>query len=470
MLVMDVVLLSRLQFAVATMFHFLFVPLTLGLSILVALMESIYVKTDDEEYKRMAKFWGKIFLINFSVGIVTGSPSVQFGTNAGYSRYVGDVFGSLLAIEATVAFFVESTFIAIWVFGWNKVSPRIHAACIWLVAAASTGSAYWILVANTWMQNPVGYMIRGGRAELEDFLAVLTQPYAIWTFLHTTFAGYIVAGFFVMGVSAYHLLRKSNVSLFSKSFRIALIFALIFSVGEVIVGDFQGKKMGQFQPSKLAAVESQWETVRGAPFSMLLIPDEANERNSLEMFQIPKFLSYLVYDHWDAEIKGLKAWPIEDRPPVTLTFWSFRLMVGLGFLFALLNGHWLVQEKQTGDRSLVFEDYAVRDPAAVCCRRVGLDREGGGTPALDSLRRNENHRCGFTNTGFACVGIVGCFCNTLFTAWTYCICSDGESRSQGPPRASGRVTGQERRLNHAGNHMVFAMGPVVGHILHAGRL
>jgi cytochrome d ubiquinol oxidase subunit I len=339
MVVMDVVLLSRLQFAVATMFHFLFVPLTLGLSILVALMESIYVKTDDEEYKRMAKFWGKIFLINFAVGIVTGiTLEFQFGTNwAGYSRYVGDIFGSLLAIEATVAFFLESTFIAIWVFGWNKVSPKLHAACIWLVAIAATMSAYWILVANSWMQHPVGYAIRNGRAELVDFLAVITQPFAIFTYLHVTFAGYIVAGFFVMGVSAYHILRKSHVSFFSKSFRIALIFTLVFSIGEVIVGDLHGKVMGKTQPEKLAAIESQWETAKGVPFSMLLIPDEANERNSLEMFQIPKFMSWLVYDHWDAEVKGLKEWPKGDRPPVTLTFWSFRIMVGLGFLFALLT-------------------------------------------------------------------------------------------------------------------------------------
>lgn len=336
---MDVVFLSRLQFAVATMFHFLFVPLTLGLSILVAIMESMYVKTDDGEYKRMAKFWGKIFLINFAVGIVTGiTLEFQFGTNwAGYSKYVGDIFGSLLAIEATVAFFLESTFIAIWVFGWNKVSPRLHAACIWVVAIAASTSAYWILVANSWMQHPVGYTIRAGRAELVDFLAVITQPFAILTYLHATFAGYIVAGFFVMGVSAYHLLRKSNVSFFSKSFRIALVFALIFSIGEVIVGDFHGKEMGKTQPEKLAAAESLWETAKGVPFSMLLIPDEANERNSLEMFQIPKFMSWLVYEHWDAEIKGLKDWPKEDRPPVTLTFWSFRIMVGLGFLFALLT-------------------------------------------------------------------------------------------------------------------------------------
>ncbi len=336
---MEALLLSRLQFAVATMFHFIFVPLTLGLSILLAIMETLYLRTGDEEYKRMTQFWGKIFGINFVVGVVTGlTLEFQFGTNwAGHSKYVGDIFGSLLAIEATVAFFLESTFIAIWFFGWKKLSPKAHAACIWLVAIASNMSAYWILVANSWMQYPIGYTIRGGRAELVDFWAIITQPFAIFTYLHATFAGSIVAGFFVMGVSAYHLLKKSHVSFFTKSFRIALIWAFIFSVGEVIVGDLSGKLVSAKQPEKLAAMEAQWETVKGAPFSMLLIPDQAGERNIVEAIQIPKFLSWIAKDDWDAEIRGLKSWPKEDRPPVTLVFGSFRLMVGLGFLFPLLT-------------------------------------------------------------------------------------------------------------------------------------
>ncbi len=336
---MDVVWLSRLQFCTATMFHFLFVPLTLGLGFLVAIMETIYVRRGDEQYKRMAKFWGKIFLVNFAVGIVTGiTLEFQFGTNwAGYSKYVGDVFGSLLAIEATVAFFLESTFIGIWVFGWKKVSPKFHAACIWLVAIAANLSAYWILVANSWMQHPVGFVIRGGRAELTDFWAVITQPFAIYTYLHVTFAGYIVGGFFVMAVSAYHLLRKTHTDFFTKSFRIALVFALIFSVGEVIVGDLHGKVMAETQPAKLAAVEAHWETARGVPFSMFLVPDVAGERDLVALGNIPKFMSWLVYGDWNAEIKGLKEWPKEDRPPVNLVFWSFRFMVGLGFLFVLLT-------------------------------------------------------------------------------------------------------------------------------------
>ncbi|MCX5862860.1 MAG: cytochrome ubiquinol oxidase subunit I [Desulfomonile sp.] len=363
---MDVVMLSRLQFAVATLFHFLFVPLTLGLSILVAIMETFYVRTGNEEYKKMAKFWGKLFLINFVVGVVTGlTLEFQFGTNwAGYSKYVGDIFGSLLAIEASVAFFLESTFIAVWAFGWKKLSPKFHAACIWIVAIASNMSAFWILVANSWMQHPVGYAIRNGRAELTDLWAIVSQPFAILTYLHTTFAGYLVAGFFVMGISAYHILRTSNVVFFTKSFRIALVFTFIFAVSEAFVGDLHGREMALVQPEKLAAVEAQWETRKGAPFSMLIVPDEANQRNLVEMFQIPKFLSRLVYGDWNAEVRGLKSWPIEDRPPVTLVFGSFRIMVGLGFLFVLLAFIGLLQRNrlESSPRYLRIMMYAIPLP------------------------------------------------------------------------------------------------------------
>lgn len=341
---MDALWLSRLQFAAATGFHFLFVPLTLGLSILIAIMETQYVRTGDEEYRSMAKYWGKIFLINFVVGVVTCiTLEFQFGTNwAGYSKYVGDIFGSILAIEATVAFFLESTFVAVWAFGWDHVSAKMHAVAIWLVAIASNLSAYWIIQANSWMQHPVGYAIQNGRAELTDFWAVVTQPFGIIAFLHTVMAGFLVGSFFVMGVSAYHLLRKNRVSFFTKSFRIAVTVAFAVAILEVGVGDFHGKEMAAAQPAKLAAVEAVWETQRGAAFSMLLVPDEANERNSIEALQIPKFLSRLALGDWNAEFRGLKSWPKEDRPPVSIVFWSFRLMVGLGFLFILLAGFgWL---------------------------------------------------------------------------------------------------------------------------------
>ena len=196
---MDVVLLSRLQFAVAVFFHFIFVPLTLGITVLLAIMETAYVKTGDEMYKRMVKFWGKLFIINFVLGIVTGiTLEFQFGTNwSKYSTFVGDIFGSLLAIEATVAFFLESTFVAVWIFGWEKVSQKVHCAAIWLVAFASNISALWIILANGFMHNPVGYVMRNGRAELEDFGAVLSNPYAWGQYFHTVSSSWMLAGFLI---------------------------------------------------------------------------------------------------------------------------------------------------------------------------------------------------------------------------------------------------------------------------------
>ncbi len=336
---MDVLMLSRLQFAAATFFHFLFVPLTLGLSILIAIMETIYVRTGDEDYRRMAKFWGKIFLVNFAVGVVTGiTLEFQFGTNwSRYSRYVGDVFGSLLAIEATLAFFLESTFIAVWAFSWDRLSPRFHAVCIWLVAFASNLSALWILIANSWMQHPVGYVLRNGRAEMDDFLAVVTQRFAIQQFIHTVSGAYILAGFFVMGISAYHLLRRQNTTFFTKSFRLALGFALIFSLVEIVQGDLHGAEVARIQPTKLAAMESFWDTQAGAPMYLFLIPDPDHEKNLMEFGRIPSGLSMLAYRDPHAVVKGLKDFPKPDRPPVILTFIAFRLMVGLGFLFVLLT-------------------------------------------------------------------------------------------------------------------------------------
>jgi cytochrome d ubiquinol oxidase subunit I len=335
---MDVLFLSRLQFAAATMFHFIFVPLTLGLSVLLAIMETRYVQTGDETYKRMAKFWGKLFLLNFALGVVTGiTLEFQFGTNwSRYSAYVGDIFGSLLAIEATAAFFLESTFIGVWVFGWEKLSPKLHAVCIWLVAGASNLSAIWILLANGWMQNPVGYEIRGGRAELADFLAVVTNPFGWQQFIHTVSAALALAGFFVTGISAWHLLRSSQPRFFAKSFGIGATTALMASLVVVAQGHLHGNEVAKIQPLKLAAMESHWETQAGAPMSLLVLPDEANERNAVEAFSIPGLLSFLAYNNPTAVVKGLKDWPKEERPPVAITFWSFRIMVGLGTLFVPL--------------------------------------------------------------------------------------------------------------------------------------
>ncbi len=336
---MDVLTLSRLQFAMTAGFHFIFVSLTLGLSVLVAWMETCYVRTGDEIYLKMTKFWGKLFLINFAVGVVTGlTMEFQFGMNwAEYSKYVGDIFGVPLAIEAMVAFFLESTFIGLWIFGWNRVSKKVHALAIWIVALASNLSALWILLANGWMQHPVGFVLRNNRAEMVDFMAVITSPYGWLKFAHTVLGGYVVGAFFVMGIAAWHLLRKNQPLFYKKSFRMAAVFGLISSFLVIGIGDFHAAEVAKTQPTKLAAMESLWETERGVPLYLIVLPDAKNERNAVELIGIPKVTSYLAYRDFNAEIKGLKAFPAKDRPPVMEVFLSFRLMVMLGTLFLILS-------------------------------------------------------------------------------------------------------------------------------------
>ncbi len=336
---MDALALSRLQFAVTSMFHFIFVPLTLGLSVLVAYMETLYVRTGDEMYLRMTKFWGKLFLINFVLGVVTGiTMEFQFGMNwAEYSKYVGDIFGAPLAIEATVAFFLESTFIGLWVFGWKKISPKVHALSIWLVALATNLSALWILLANGWMQHPVGYVIKNNRAEMVDFTALITNTYGLIKFFHTLFSGYVIAAFFVMGISAYHLLKKNDGTFFTRSFKTAATFGLLSSLLIFIVGDFHAAEVAKTQPTKFAAMESVWETKQAAAYNLIVIPDTANERNSVEAIGIPKLMSFLAFGEGEATIKGLKDFPVGERPPVMATFVSFRVMIIFGLLFVLLT-------------------------------------------------------------------------------------------------------------------------------------
>ncbi len=345
---MDVVMLSRLQFAAATAFHFLFVPLTLGLTWLVAWMETQYVRTGDETYLRMTKFWGKLFLINFALGVVTGiTLEFQFGTNwSRYSAYVGDIFGSLLAIEATAAFFLESTLIGVWIFGWRKLSKKAHCIVMWLVAFGTNLSAVWILIANSWMQHPVGYTIRNGRAELTDFFAVVTQKFAALMFVHVISGAFVLAGFFVMGISAYHLLKRQHVDFFERSFRMGLVFSLVASLVVAIEGDLHAKDVAEKQPAKMAAMESLWDTTERAPVYLFSIPDEENERNAVEILPIPGLLSFLAHGDIDAPVKGLKDFPRDERPPVLLTSLAFKGMVGLGTYFVLVTLYGFIRRKQ----------------------------------------------------------------------------------------------------------------------------
>ncbi|MEJ2733926.1 MAG: cytochrome ubiquinol oxidase subunit I [Anaerolineae bacterium] len=344
---MNALALARWQFALTTVYHFFFVPLTLGLSILVAIMETLYVRSGNEVYKRMTKFWGKLFLINFAVGVVTGIVmEFQFGMNwSEYSRFVGDIFGAPLAIEALLAFFLESTFLGIWIFGWDRLPKGVHAATIWLVAIGSNLSALWILIANSWMQEPVGFALRNGRAEMTDFGALLTSPHVWQQFPHAFFAGITTAGFFALGISAYHLYKKSSDGeVWRRSFTMAVVFALAGSVLVGLVGHSQTQHVARVQPMKLAAAEALWETEQPASFSLLTIGDLSGTREVFSI-RVPYLMSLLTCNNLTCEVKGMNELQAEFEaahgpgnyvPPIPILYWSFRGMVGAGLLMIVL--------------------------------------------------------------------------------------------------------------------------------------
>jgi len=367
---------ARWQFAITTVYHFFFVPLTLGLSILVAILETMYVRSGDETWKRMAKFWGKLFLINFAMGVVTGIvQEFQFGMNwSEYSRFVGDIFGAPLAIEALLAFFMESTFLGVWIFGWEKLSKQAHLATIWLVAFGSNLSALWILIANSFMQEPVGYTLGNGRAEMTDFGALLTNPHVWVQWPHVFFGGLATAGFFMLGISAYRLLRvqpqlavaqgkaagerstadrtagaatgavQAETDFFKRSFGIAVVVALIGAVMVGLVGHTQAQHMIKVQPMKMAAAEALWDTQNPASMSLFTIGDMVNRRDIFAI-RIPGLLSFLACNRFDCAVEGINELqaqyvqqygPGDYVPYVVMIYWSFRAMVGAGLLMVAL--------------------------------------------------------------------------------------------------------------------------------------
>lgn len=356
---LDPVILARLQFASTTIFHYFFVPLSIGLVFLIAIMETMYVVKKKEVYKTMAKFWGHLFLINFAVGVVTGIlQEFQFGMNwSDYSRFVGDVFGAPLAVEALLAFFIESTFIGLWIFGWDRLSKKLHLMCIWLVAFGTTMSAFWILAANSFMQRPVGYQIVNGRAEMNDFLALITNRTLWATFPHTLLAAFATGAFFITGVSAYKLLKKKDTDLFLKSFKIALIVGVISSFGTALVGHTQAQQLVIDQPMKMAATEGLWENSGDpAPWTLYAHIDPEKKENSFEI-KIPYALSFLSYSKFSGEVRGMNELQAEYEqtygpgdyiPPVRTTFWSFRVMVAAGSLMIVLTlyGAYLMARKK----------------------------------------------------------------------------------------------------------------------------
>lgn len=371
---MDVVDIARLQFGATTVFHFLFVPLTIGLTALVAWLETRWIRTGNPEYLRLTKLFGKLLLINFAIGVVTGIvQEFQFGMNwSDYSRFVGDVFGAPLAIEGLLAFFLESTFLGLWIFGWDRLPRGVHVACMWIVHVGTLFSSYFILAANSWMQHPVGYEFNSttGRAELSDFGAVLLNKVQLVTFPHVVLAAYLTAGLAVVAVSGWlyvHRDHRADQPLHLRAVRLGAVVAVVAGLGVAVTGDLQGKVMTEVQPMKMAAAEGLYETAEScAPFSVVTVgtPDGREEKFALT---VPCLLSFLGTGSFEGGVQGIDDLreeyratygqdpgatyytPEEYVPVIPVTYWSFRLMMGFGMAAAAGAGLvlWLTRRGRT---------------------------------------------------------------------------------------------------------------------------
>jgi cytochrome d ubiquinol oxidase subunit I len=363
--------IARWQFAITTVYHFLFVPITIGLSALVAGYETAWLRTGHERWLRLTRFFGKLFLINFAIGVVTGIvQEFQFGMNwSDYSRFVGDIFGAPLAVEGLLAFFLESTFLGLWIFGWDRLPPRLHAACIWLVHVGTLFSAYFILAANSWMQHPVGYEYnpKTGRAEMHDFAALLFNKVQLVTFPHVVLSAYMTGAAFVVGIAFWHLRRASareDVDVYQRAVRTGAAVLLAAGIGVAVSGDAQGKVMTDVQPMKMAAAEGLYDTESSADFSLLTIGslDGSHEKFAIK---IPGLLSFLGTGHTDGTVQGINQLreqyqekygqdpgatyysPGYYTPVIPVTYWTFRIMIGLGLLGAAVAA-WLLAATRRG--------------------------------------------------------------------------------------------------------------------------
>lgn len=333
---MDVEILSRMQFAFTVMFHYIYPPMSIGLGILLIFMEGMYLKTKNKMYEEMTKFWVKIFALTFALGVATGIVmEFEFGTNwASYSRFVGDVFGSALAAEGIFAFFLESGFLAILVFGWNKVSPRIHFLSTIMVALGAHLSAVWIVVANSWMQTPAGYQIVGegimARAEITDFWAMVFNPSSVERLTHTIGGAWLTGAFLVLSVSAYYLIKNKHIEMSKASFKIALLFASLAAFLQLYTGHNSAVQVAEYQPAKLAAFEGHYYT---EPGDLYLVGWVFDNEQKVVGFKIPGMLSFLLYFDSSKPVKGLNEFPREDRPPVNIVFQTYHIMIAIGMFF-----------------------------------------------------------------------------------------------------------------------------------------
>jgi cytochrome bd ubiquinol oxidase subunit I len=344
----NALLLARWQFGITTVYHFLFVPLTIGLAFLVAGLETAWLVRGDERYLRATKFWGKLFLINFALGIATGIvQEFQFGMAwSAYSRFVGDIFGAPLAIEGLLAFFLESTFLGLWIFGWDRLPRAVHAACIWIAAVGTVLSAYFILAANAWMQHPVGFVLdpTTHTARLTSIWAVLTNSTALVAFAHTIAAAFLISGMLLVAVSSWHLRRGTFTDVLRPSLRLGLWTSLVACVLTAITGDIDGKIMTEQQPMKMASAEALYHTAQPASFSIFTI-GSLNGRSEVWSLRVPDVLSFLATGSFNGQVQGIdnvqaaevaKYGPGVYTPVIPVTYWSFRLMIGFGLLAGLL--------------------------------------------------------------------------------------------------------------------------------------
>ena len=349
--------LARWQFGITTLYHFIFVPVTIGLAICVAIFQTRWYRTGDEHWLRSTRFWGKLMLISFALGVATGIvQEFQFGMAwSNYSRFVGDIFGAPLAMEGLAAFFVESTFLGLWIFGWGRLSKRVHLACAWLVAGSTALSAFFILAANSWMQHPVGYKLEGGKAVLTDIGSVLFNSTALYAFVHTILAALLTAGMILIAVSAWHLRRGNETQVFSGAMRLGLPLVTIAAVLTVFVGHFNGILMSQQQPMKMAAADAVFETKKGAGLSLFATGDLKSNPGGLNRnVEIPQLLSWISTGYPNGQIEGInnlnrqyqrKYGPGNYTPIVAIAYWTWRAMLGCAALMLVFAayGWWLLR-------------------------------------------------------------------------------------------------------------------------------
>jgi cytochrome d ubiquinol oxidase subunit I len=522
----DVVSLSRMQFGLTALYHFLFVPLTLCLSLLLGIMESVYVMTGRAIWRDMTKFWGLLFGINFAMGVATGiTMEFQFGMNwAYYSHYVGDIFGAPLAIEGLMAFFLEATFIGLFFFGWDKLSSLQHLCVTWLVALGSNLSALWILIANGWMQNPVGAKFNPDtmRMEVTNFTDVVFNPVAQAKFVHTVSAGYVTGAMFVLSVSAFYLIKGRHIEIAKRSMTVAASFGLAAALSVVVLGDESGYTAGENQKMKIAAIEAMWDTEPApASFTIFGLPDLANRRTDYEV-KVPWMLGLIATRSIDKTLPGIKelvaqaevrirngliaydaleklraqptntaerarldstgtdlgyalllkkirpdivnatadqigqaAW--STVPAVSPLFWSFRIMVGLGFYRSVRRRLRARQPTRTDPISRVPVGSAAQPAAAVGCSRTRMDRRRSRPATLGHRGRAAHFPCGLQHLGSQCLGHVDWLHRVLLDAGRRRSLSDGPDGQGGAVRElAGRASPKpaRRRSRIAGEYHV----------------